>query len=89
VAVALTVVVLLVIGIVSLWDYVQRCRLAIGFASLAVGLGAIRLISLREVDTWNTAMPWLRVVAELIAAAGASTLAVVRLRQLARLTRTG
>jgi hypothetical protein len=82
VAVVLTVVVLLVIGIVSFREYLKRYRLAIGFASLAVGFGVIRFISLHEVDAWSRAMPWLRVGAELLSAAGASTLAAMRLRQL-------
>ena len=80
--VTLIVVVVLVIAIVSLWDYFKRYRLAVGFASLAVGSGVVRFISLHEVDAWNRAMPWMRVVVELAAAAGASVVAVVRLRQL-------
>jgi len=47
-----------------------------------VGFGIIRFISLHEVDAWNAAMPWVRVVVELIAAAGASAVAIARLRQL-------
>ena len=80
--VTLIVVVVLVIAIVSLWDYFKRYRLAVGFASLAVGSGVVRFISLHEVDAWNKAMPWMRVVVELAAAAGASVVAVVRIRQL-------
>jgi len=72
VAVAVVVVVLLLYGLLWMWHYIKRYRLAIGFASLAVGLGAIRFISLHEVDAWNRAMPWARVVVELTAAAGAS-----------------
>ena len=87
IAVALVVVVLLVIGLLALRDYIRRYRLAIGFASLAVGFGVIRFISLHEVDAWNAAMPWLRVVVELIAAGGASAVAIARLRQLRDLTR--
>jgi len=86
-AVALVVVVLLVIGLLALRDYIRRYRLAIGFASLAVGFGIIRFISLHEVDAWNAAMPWLRVVVELIAAGGASAVAIARLRQLREFTR--
>jgi len=78
------VVVVLVIALVSLWDYFKRYRLAVGFASLAVGSGVVRFISLHEVDAWNRAMPWMRVVVELTAAVGASVVAVVRLRQLRR-----
>jgi hypothetical protein len=90
--VALVVVVLLVIGLLALRDYIRRYRLAIGFASLAVGFGIIRFISLHEVDAWNEALPWLRVVVELIAAGGASAVAIARLRQLrefARLSLSG
>jgi hypothetical protein len=86
-AVALAVLVLLVVGLLALRDHIRRYRLAIGFASLAVGLGFIRFISLHEVDAWNASMPWLRVVADLVAAAGASALAVGRLRQLGEFTR--
>ena len=92
VAVALIVVVLLVYGLIWMWHYIKRYRLAIGFAALAVGFGIIRFISLHEVDAWNAAMPWARVVVELIAAAGASAVAIARLRQLgefARLWRSG
>jgi len=92
VAVALIAVALLVYGLLWMWHYIKRYRLAIGFAALAVGLGAIRFISLHEVDAWNAAMPWARVVVELIAAAGASAVAIARLRQLgefARLSRSG
>ena len=45
----------------------------------------IRFISLHEVDAWNAAMPWARVVVELMAAAGASAVAIARLLQLAEL----
>ena len=82
VAVALIVVVLFLYGLFWIWHYIKRYRLAIGFAALAVGFGLIRFISLHEVDAWNAAMPWVRVVVELIAAAGASAVAIARLRQL-------
>ena len=85
--VALIVAVLLVIGLLWMWHQIKRYRLAIGFAALAVGFGAIRFISLHEVDAWNAAMPWARVVVELTAAAGASAVAVARLRQLGELER--
>jgi hypothetical protein len=39
------------------------------------------------VDAWNAAMPWARSVVELIAAAGVSAVAIVRLRQLGEFTR--
>jgi hypothetical protein len=82
IAVAMIVVALLLYGLFWIWHYVKRYRLAIGFAALAVGFGVIRFISLHEVDAWNEAMPWVRVVVELIAAAGASAVAIARLRQL-------
>ncbi len=81
-AVALVVVVLLVIGLVSMWNYIKRYRLAVGFASLAVGYAVIRFISLHEMDAWNAAMPWLHVVIEVTASLGASAVAVARLWQL-------
>jgi hypothetical protein len=87
VAVALIVVVLLVYGLLWMWHYIKRYRLAIGFAALAVGFGIIRFISLHEVDAWNAAMPRARTVVELIAAAGASAVAIARLRQLGELAR--
>jgi hypothetical protein len=92
VAVVLIVVALLLYGLFWIWHYIKRYRLAIGFAALAVGFGIIRFISLHEVDAWNVAMPWARVVVELIAAAGASAVAIARLCQLgesARLWRWG
>ena len=82
VAVALIVVVLLLYGLFWIWHYIKRYRLAIAFAALAVGFDIIRFISLHEVDAWNAAMPWGRVVADLIAAAGTSAVAIARLRQL-------
>ena len=87
VAVALIVVVLLLYGLLWMWHYIKRYRLAIGFAALAVGFGIIRFISLHEVDAWNASMPWARAIVELIAAAGASALAIARLRQLGAFAR--
>jgi hypothetical protein len=87
VAVALIVVVLILYGLFWIWHYIKRYRLAIGFAALAVGFGIIHFISLHEMDAWNAAMPWARVVVELIAAAGASAVAIARLRQLGEFAR--
>lgn len=87
IAVAAIVVILLAIGLASMWDYIKRYRLAIGFTALAVGFGVIRFISLHEVDAWNAQMPWLRVAIELLASAGASAVAIARLRQLGELAR--
>ena len=86
--VALIVAALLLYGLIWMWHFIKRYRLAIGFASLAVGFGIIRFISLHEVDAWNAAMPWARSVVELIAAAGVSAVALVRLRQLGEFTRS-
>src|SRR5262245_53180421 len=82
VAVALIIVILLVYGLLWIWHYIKRYRLAVGFTALAVGFGIIRFISLHEVDAWNAAMPWARTVVELIAAAGISAVAIARLRRL-------
>lgn len=82
IAVAVVVVVVLAVGIVSFWKYIKRYRLAVGFTGLAVGFAMIRFISLHEVDAWNASMPWLRLVVDLVAAGGASSVALVRLRQL-------
>jgi hypothetical protein len=87
VAVVVIVAILLVIGLVAMWNYIKRYRLAIGFTALAVGFGVIRFVSLHEVDAWNSAMPWMRVVIELTAATGASAVAMVRLLQLPQFTR--
>src|SRR5262245_9603857 len=87
VAVALIVIALFLYGLRWMWHHIRRYRLAIGFAGLAVGFGIIRFISLHEVDAWNEAMPWARVVVELIAAAGASAVAIARLHQLGEFTR--
>jgi hypothetical protein len=81
VTVASIVVVLLAVGIVSYWEQLKRYRLAVGFTALAAGFAAIRFISLHEVDAWNVQLPWLGVTIELVAAAGASAVALVRLRQ--------
>ena len=89
VTVAVIVAFLLAIGIISMWDYIKRYRLAIGFMAIALGYGAIRFISLHEVDAWNKAMPWMRVVVEVTASLGASAVAIVRLRQLRTSTRPG
>jgi len=87
VAIALVVVVLLLYGLLWIWHYIKRYRLAIGFAALAVGFGIIRFISLHEVDAWNASMPWARSVIELIATAGASAVAITRLHGLGEFVR--
>jgi hypothetical protein len=79
-----TAAVLLLVGIGSVWSYIKRYRLAVGFTALAVGAAAVRFISLHEVDAWNQQLPWLRVGVDLVSAAGASTLALVRLWTLRR-----
>jgi hypothetical protein len=84
-AVALAVAVLLLIGLVWVWHYIKRYRMAVGLASLVVGLGVIRFISLHEVDAWFARWPWFRAGAELIAAAGTAALAYARKRRLDRL----
>jgi hypothetical protein len=82
IAVAGVVIVLVIWGLLWAWHYIKRYRLAIGFASLTVGFGIIRFISLHEVDAWNAAAPWARMVVDLVAAAGVSAVAVARLHQL-------
>jgi hypothetical protein len=82
VAVALVVLVLFSNGLLWIWHNGMRYSLAIGFASLAVGFGIIRFISLHEVDTWNRAIPWALPLVELTAAAGGSAVALSRLHQL-------
>lgn len=87
VAVAAIALVLLAIGVVSYWKYIKRYRLAIGFTALAAAFALIRFISLHEVDAWNARLPWLGAAVELTAAAGASAVALVRLRQVRELAR--
>jgi hypothetical protein len=82
IAVAVVVLTLLVWGLLWVWHYIKRYRLAIGLAGLTVGFGIVRFISLHEVDAWNAQAPWARALVDLIAAAGVSGLAIARLRQL-------
>src|SRR5882672_3930838 len=86
IAVAIVVMVLVVWGLLWAWHYIKRYRLAVGFAGLTVGFGIIRFISLHEVDAWNAGAPWARMVVDLIAAAGVSVVAIVRLCQLSDFT---
>jgi hypothetical protein len=53
IAVAVTVMALVVWGLLCTWHYIKRYRLAVGFAGLTVGFGIIRFITLHEVDAWN------------------------------------
>jgi hypothetical protein len=82
IAVAVVVVILIIWGLLWVWHYIKRYRLAIGLAALTVGFGIIRFISLHEVDAWNAYAPWARTVVDLVAAAGVSALAIARLWQL-------
>jgi hypothetical protein len=86
IAVAIVVMVLVVWGLLWAWHYIKRYRLAFGFASLTVGFGIIRFISLHEVDAWNADAPWARLVVDLVAAAGVSAVAIARLFQLSHFT---
>jgi hypothetical protein len=81
------VAVTMVVGIAAAWSYLKRYRLAVGFTALAVGSAAVRFISLHEVDAGFRRLPWLRWAVDVVAAAGASALAVVRLRRLRELER--
>lgn len=81
-AVVVVALALLIWGLRWSWHYIKRYRLAIGFAGVTVGFAAIRFISLHEVDAWTAGAPWLRTAIDLIAAAGVSAIAIVRLRQL-------
>lgn len=83
-AVAVITLVVFTVGVVSLWNYIKRYRMAVGFTGLAVGYALVRFISLHELDAWNTALPWLAPTIELVAAAGGSAIALLRLRQLGR-----
>lgn len=82
IAIAVVVVALAVWGIWWSWHRIKCYRLAIAFASLTVGFGIIRFISLHEIDAWNANAPWIRAVVDLIAAGGVSALAIARLNQL-------
>lgn len=89
IAVLVVVLMVLIWGLRWSWHYIKRYRLAIGFAGLTIGFAAVRFISLHEVDAWTAEAPWLRTAIDLIAAAGVSTLAIIRLRQLRRLVARG
>jgi len=82
IAVAITVMVLVIWGLPLAWHHFRRYRLAIGFASLTVGFGIVRFISLHEVDAWSANTTWARTVIDLVAAAGVSAAALARIRQL-------
>jgi hypothetical protein len=82
IAVAVVVMALIVWGLLWAWHNIKRYRLAVGFASLTVGFGFIRFISLHEVDAWNADAPWARTAIDLVAAAGVSAVAIARLCQL-------
>jgi hypothetical protein len=79
IAVAVVVMALVVWGLLWTWHRIKRYRLAVGFAGLTVGFGIIRFISLHEVDAWNANAPWARTAIDLVAAAGVSAVAIVRL----------
>jgi hypothetical protein len=85
IAVAAVVVALFVWGLSGLRQFVRRYRPAIGFAGLTLGFAFIRFISLHEVDAWNADAPWARTVVDVVAAAGVSAAAILRLRQLKNL----
>lgn len=82
IVVVVAVIALVVWGLLWVWHYIKRYRLAVGFAGLTLGFAIIRFISLHEVDAWNASAPWAPLVVDLIAAAGVSAIAVVRLWQL-------
>jgi hypothetical protein len=74
-SIAVAVVVMALIwGLRWTWHRIKRYRLAIGFASMTVGFGIIRFISLHEVDAWNANAPWARTAVDLAAAAGVGQL---------------
>ena len=82
IAVVVGVIVLMVWGLLWAWHRVKRYRLAVSFASLTVGYGIIRFISLHEVDAWNANALWARTVIDLVSASGVSALAIARIYQL-------
>jgi len=87
IAIAVIAIGLLLYGLIWFWHYIKRYRLAIGFAAFAIGYALIRFVSLHEVDAWNAANPWAPLTAELIAAVGASAVALARLHQLKEFAR--
>ena len=82
IAVTAVVLALLAYGLVWLWHYIKRYRLAVGFAALTAGFAIIRFISLHEVDAWFAAMPGVQPIIDTVSAAGASALAIYRFWQL-------
>lgn len=87
VSVAVIAAIIFLYGLIWIWDAIKRYRLAIGFAAMAVGFATIRFISLHEVDAWIVAFPWVKTAVEVVAAAGASAIALSRLRQLGEFAR--
>lgn len=70
------------VGLRSLWDFLRRYRLAAASVAITVALALIRFVSLHEVDAWNEAWPWARVVIDVATSLLASAAAVARVRQL-------
>ncbi len=70
------------VGLRSLWDFVRRYRLAAAAVAITVSLALIRFVSLHEVDAWDNAWPWARVVIDVATSMLASAAALARVRQL-------
>lgn len=74
-------VVALGVGVRYAWETLKRHRLAVGCVAAALASAGIRFVSLHEVDAWDRAWPWVRVLIEAAISALATIAAVVRARQ--------
>lgn len=74
----------LAVGLRYAWEALKRYRLAAGCVAAAIASAGIRFVSLHEVDAWDRAWPWVRVVIEVGISALATIAATVRARQVAR-----
>ncbi len=83
-ALAVFAVVALSVGLRYAWEALKRYRLAAGCVAAAIASAGIRFVSLHEVDAWDRAWPWVRIVLEMGISALAMAAAVVRARQVAR-----
>ncbi len=69
-------------GLRSLWDLLRRYRLAAASVAITVSLALIRFVSLHEVDAWDKAWPWARMVIDVATSVLASAASLARVRQL-------
>ncbi len=83
-ALAAIALVALTVGLRYAWETLKRYRLAAGCVAAVLASAGIRFVSLHEVDAWDRAWPWVRVVLEVGISALATAAATARARQAAR-----